>query len=58
VILFVIGIVYGIVLNKDFLIGYFYVALKMILIHFVLSGVIVSFTCKLIAEKYMRKEDK
>ncbi|CDW76108.1 UNKNOWN [Stylonychia lemnae] len=58
VILFIIGITYGIVLQKDFVTGYLQIAMKMILLHFALSGVIISFGCKFIAERYMRKEDK
>eukprot|EP00347_Sterkiella_histriomuscorum_P011661 403371600 len=58
VLLFIIGFIYGIVLQKDFMIGYIICGLKMVLLHFALSGVIVSSICRWIAQQYMRKEDK
>ena len=56
--LFVIGIIYGIVFEKEFITGYLVTALKFVMLHFFLSGIIISCACKWIAERYMRKEDK
>lgn len=56
--LFIVGFIYGIILQKDFITGYVYTGLKLVFVHFFLSGLILSSACKFIAEKYMRKEEK
>ena len=56
--LFVVGIIYGVVMHKEFITGYIYLGLKMVILHFLLCGLLTSTLCKIIAEKYMRKEEK
>ena len=58
VLLFIAGILYGIYFGKTFLFGYIYLSLKFILINFILSGCLIGFACKTIAEMYMVKADK
>ena len=58
VLLFIIGIIYGIVLKQEFLTGYVYLGVKFVFMHFVGSGIIMASLCKWIAEKYMMKSEK
>lgn len=52
------GIVYGAVLKKEFVTGYVIMGVKFVVLHFLLSGIVIAFMCKFIAEKYLRKEEK
>lgn len=54
VLLFVTGILYGMVFKVSAIL----LAFKFVLLHFVLSGVLVSIGLKVIAERYLKKSDK
>lgn len=58
VLLFITGFLYSLVLKKEFPKDYILVSLKFIAIHFLLSGLIISFVCKTIADNYLRKSEK
>ena len=52
------GIIYGIVLRQEFIIGYIYLGVKFVILHFLATGIIVSSLLKWVAEKYMMKNEK
>ena len=53
-----VGVVYGIVLRREFISGWVLLGLKLALVHFLLSGVAAASACKAIAEALLRKEEK
>jgi hypothetical protein len=56
--MFFYSLLYGVVTRKEALSGYLYLVFKFIFIHFLLSGLILSFAYKKIAETYLMKSEK